>query len=169
MSIPMNDSLAKPYDDDKMKYDYDLHQYVLDIDYAMYQTGLGDLVVDMQSNENVEWYMTWISRVTYDYIRSFKDSKFYNRLDYYLSHSKQMRVAIERIMLDILFYSEQEGGLFMAYITGINLQEAQNITTIKLKTAVGLIADQIVMNYGLKEKEFRYDFDVIESTTGLEW
>ncbi len=169
MSIPTKDFLNKPYDDGKLKYNYDLHQYILNVDNAMFETGMGDLVLDMQGVENVEWYLSWISRVTYDYIRSFKDSKYYKRLDYFLSHSKEMRVAIERIMLDVLFYSEQEGGLFMAYITGINLQEAQNITTLKLKTVVGLIADQIIMNYGLKEREFRYDFDVLESISGLEW
>lgn len=169
MAIPTTDFLAQPYNDEKMKYNYDLHAYMLDIDYAMTMTGLGDLINDMDGRENAEWLMEWISRVSYEYIRSFKDAKFYNRLTYYLSHSKRARDILERFMLDILFYIEQEGGLFMAYVTGINLQEAKNITNISLKTAVGVIGDQIIRNSELAMKEFLYDFDVVASTTGLEW
>lgn len=170
MAIPTNDFLVKPYDDEKMIYNYDLRQYVLQRDWAIHRTGLGDLINDLGGNvDNVDWFLEWVSITVYNYIRSFKDSKFQKRLTYYLSHSREMRDALERLMVDSVFYSEQEGGLFTAYITGVNLQEAKNITNLSLKTAVGIIGDQIVANLGLKEREFRYDFDVVESTLGLEW
>lgn len=169
MAIKTSDFLTQPYDDDKMLYNYDLHQYVLKVDYAIQQTALGELIDDMGNRENVEWFLEWVSRVCYEYIRSFKDAKFYDRITYYLSHSRKNRELLERFMLDTLFYSNQEGGLFMAYVTGINLQEAKNITNISLKTAVGVIGDQIVKNGELGLREFLYDFDIVESTAGLEW
>lgn len=168
MAIPAND-FTNPFDDEKMYYNYDLHQYVLQIEDAMFETGLGDLSLDMGGADNVKWLLEWVSRTVYTYIRSFKDSKFERRLTYQLSHSKRLREAIRRLMLDVLFYTEQEGGLFMTYITGINLQEAKNMTTLSLKTAVGLMGDQIVKNYGLAEREFRHDFTVENDTYGTEW
>jgi hypothetical protein len=170
--IPQRDFIKKPYDDDKMIYDKNKHQYYLKLDHAMYQSGRGDLVEEYTldgSDDNAIWFMEMVSHVAYEYIRSFKDSKFVNRLTYYLSHSKQMREAIEKLMIDLIIYDSQEGGFWNAYVTGINLQEAQNITTIKLKTAVGLIGHQIVMNYGLGEREFKYDFDIEYGTYGTEW
>jgi hypothetical protein len=169
MAIPVNDFVTKPFNDDAMYYDLDLHQYVLELDYAMFQTGLGDLVVDVSGLDNAKWLLEWISRAVYTYIRSFKDSKFEKRISYYLSHSKQSREAIKRLMLDVLFYTEQEGGLFMTYITGINLQEGKNMTTLSLKTAVGIMGDQIAKNYGLTEREFRYDFVIEQDTYGIFW
>lgn len=169
MAIPANDFIVKPYDDDTLYYNTDLHQYVLNLDYAMFQTGTADLVIDMGGMDNAKWLLEFLSTSTYTYIRSFKDSKFERRLTYLLSHSKQAREAIRRLMVDVLFYTQQEGGLFMAYITGINLQEAKNMTNLSIKTAVGLMGDQIVSNYGLKEREFRYDFTVENNTYGLDW
>ena len=169
MAIPTNDRLNQPLSDDKLRYDVELHQYVLQLDYAMQESGLGDLAIDMGGTDNAEWLLEWVSRTAYTYIRSFKDAKFERRLTYYIGHSKQAREAIRRLMLDILFYTEQEGGLFMAYITGINLQEAKNITTMSLETAVGMVGAQIARNYGLAEREFRYDFEVDESTYNIFW
>jgi hypothetical protein len=168
MAIPTNDFVTKPYNDNEMYYDVKLHQYVLNLDYAMYETGLGDLTIDLGGIDNAKWLLEWVSRTAYTYIRQFKDSKFERRLTYLLSHSKQAREAIRRLMIDILFYTEQEGGLFMAYITGINLQEAKNMTTLSLKTAVGTMGDQITRNYGLAEREFRYDFD-LDDKYGIDW
>ena len=172
MAIPTYDFLNKPYNDDKMKYDYSNNRYVLDLDYAIERTGLGDLTDELSydgTDDNAQWLMKQISHVAYQYIRSFKDAKFQDRLSYYLSHSKMMRSAIRELMIDMLTYTQQEGGLFTAYITGINLQEAKNITDMKLKTSVGMIGDQIVHNFGMAEREFRFDFDFDISQKGVEW
>lgn len=169
MPIPTNDFILKPFDDDQMYYNLESHQYVLNLDYAMYASGIGDLIIDMGGTDNAKWLLEFVSNAAYTYIRQFKDSKFERRLTYLLSHSKQAREALTRFMVDIVFYIDQEGGLFMAYITGINLQEVKNMTTLTIKTAVGLMGDQIAANYGLKEREFRYDFTVENDTYGLYW
>ena len=41
--------------------------------------------------------MDLVSHVCYEYIRSFKDSRFDKRLTYYLAHSKSMRNAIKKV------------------------------------------------------------------------
>ena len=172
MPIPQYDRLNNPFNDDKMFYDYKDNRYVLQLDYAVEQTGQGDLVLELSSDgtdDNAQWLMKQVSRVAYEYIRSFKDAKFQDRLTYWLSHSKSAREAIRKLMLDMVTYTQQEGGLFTAYITGINLQEAKNITDISLKTAVGIIGHQIVMNYGLSEREFRFDFDFDITKKGVDW
>ena len=168
MAIPT--FVTKPYEDDKMIYDVNLHQYILTYDYASEASGWGsDMINDLDGEENVEWYLKQVSNVVYNYIRSMKDSKFQNRLEYYLSHSERVRNDLMRLMVDIVIYNMQEGGMFMAYVTGVNLQEAQNITNIDIKTAVGILGDQLIRNHGFAEREFRYDFDVVESSEGLEW
>lgn len=172
MAIPAYDFIIRPFSDEKMYYDFEEGRYVLKLDYAMDQTGQGDLVDELSSDgtdANAQWYMKQVSRVCYEYIRSFKDAKFQDRLTYWLSHSKLMRDALRKLMLDVIFYTQQEGGLFTAYVTGINLQEAENITTITLKTAVGMVGHQMVHNYGLAEKEFRFDFDYDKLTKGVDW
>jgi len=167
MAIPT--FVTKPYNDEKAIYNYKTHQYELTMDYAMYESGWGDIIEELDGEDNIKWYLTQVSNVVYMYLRSFKDSKFQKRLEYYLSHSERVRDDLIKLMVDIIIYNNTEGGMFMAYVTGVNLQEAQNITSINLKTSVGLIGDQMVRNHGFAEREFKYEFTVVESTDGLEW
>ena len=172
MAIPTYDKLTLPLSDGDMTYNKEKHRYVLDLDYAVYETGLADLIEEISidgTNDNALWLMDLVSHVCYEYIRSFKDSRFDKRLTYYLSHSKSMRNAIKKLMVDTLVYTNQEGGLFTAYVTGINLQEAKNITTMQLETVVSMVGKQIVLNYGLGEREFRYDFDVDMDNYEVTW
>jgi hypothetical protein len=172
MPIPTYDRYNKPFDDEQMRYDYEENRYVLKLNYAMDYTGQGDLIAELSSDgtdSNAQWFMEQVSRVAYQYIRSFKDAKFQDRLTYWLSHSKSARNALRKLMLDMITYTQQEGGLFTAYVTGINLQEAKNITDISLKTSVGIVGHQIVLNHGLGEREFRFDFDIDLSKKGVDW
>ena len=170
MAIPTKDFLEKPISDSQMKYDFNRHQYVLEVDYAMFETGLGDLELDMGGKDNVQVYLEMISDVVYAYILDFKDSKFYRRNLYYLSHSKSAKDAIRRLMLDVMKYNEQEGGMMMSYVTGVNLQEVENMNNISDKTMVGIVGDKIVKLTGLAHREFLHDFTIVdEDTVGLEW
>lgn len=159
---------TKVYNDNKMRYDYDNHRYVLEVDHASWAVAR-DLISRYGSKENAEALLETMSRVVYEYVLSFKKSEYKTKMLYFLSHSAQMRESIRQVMEDVLFYGFQEGGWAMAYVTGINLQEAKNIDNINLKTAVGMIGDTMVANHGLKEKAFRYVFDVVESSTEDRW
>lgn len=157
-----------PYNDTKMRYDYDNHRYILEVDYASFEVAR-DLIGRFGSKENAEALLENMARVVYEYILSFKKSEYRLKTLYYLSHSQEMRSSIRQLMIDVLFYGFQEGGWAMAYITGINLQEAKNIDNIQLKTAVGMIGDIMVQNHGLKQRYFKYTFDLVPSSTEDRW
>lgn len=157
-----------PYDDDNLRYDYDNHRYILQVDYAAWAVAR-DLIKTFGSKENAEAILETVSRVFYEYVLSMKKSEYKEKMLYYLSHSKALRESIRQILVDIVFYGFQEGGWAMIYVTGINLQEAKNIDNIKLKTAVGMMADAMVESHGLKQRAFKYVFDVVESNTSDRW
>lgn len=165
MAIP---SFTIPFDDKYMRYDYDNRRYVLEVAHASWAVAR-DLIVRYGSKENAEALLETISRVVYEYILSFKKSEYKKAMLYYMSHSLEIRESIRQVMEDVLFYGFQEGGWAMAYVTGINLQEAKNIDNIKLKTAVGMIGDTMVANHSFKERVFKYHFDVVESSTEDRW
>jgi len=156
-----------PYDNDELRYDYKNHRYVLQVDHASYEVAR-QLVEVYQGQENAEAILEKVSQIVYDYIYSFKKSELYERMQYYLSHSKEMREAVRQLMLDVLFYGFQEGGWAMAYVTGINLQEVEKLD-IPLKVAVGEVGDSIARSRGLAQKFIKYDFDVVESNPNDKW
>ena len=157
-----------PYNDTKMRYDYDNHRYILEVDHASWAVAR-NLTQRFGSKENAEALLETMSRVVYEYILSFKKSEYKNKMLYLLSHSAEMRESIRQVMEDVLFYGFQEGGWAMAYVTGINLQEAKNIDNIKLKTAVGMIGDTMVGNHSFKQRAFKYVFDVVPNSTEDRW
>ena len=156
-----------PYNDNKMRYDYDNHRYILEVDHASWAVARN--LTQRFKKENAEALLETMSRVVYEYILSFKKSEYKSKMLYLLSHSVEMRESIRQVMEDVLFYGFQEGGWAMAYVTGINLQEAKNIDNIKLKTAVGMIGDTMVGNHGLKQRAFKYVFDVVPNSTEDRW
>jgi len=167
--MAIKDFINKPIQDARATYDFKTHQYVATESFITNECGWASFTSDVGGRENGEWYLKLLSFNVYEYIRSFKDAKFLKRLNYYLSHSSTAREDIIQLMKNVIAYNLQEGGMFMAYVTGINLQEATNITNIHIKTLVGIIGHQFVINHGLAEREFRYEFDVIPSSAGREW
>jgi hypothetical protein len=166
--MAIKDFVIKPYNDRVLEYDYDLHQYIPTEDFIINDCAWGTFLEAIGGSENGLWYRKLLSTNAYQYIKSFKDAKFRKRLEYYLSHSKSARQDLIELMKNLVTYNLQEGGMMMAYVTGINLQEAQNITTIHYKTLVGLVGHQFVVNHGLAEKEFRYEFN-LDGNYGTEW
>jgi hypothetical protein len=167
--MAIKDFIVKPIQDTRATYDLKTRQYIVTEDFITNECGWASFTSDVGGRENGEWYRNLLSFNVYEYVRSFKDAKFLNRLNYYLSHSVSAREDLLQVMRNVVAYNMQEGGMFMAYVTGINLQEAKNITNIAMKTVVGLVADQFIKNHGLAEREFRHEFDVVPSSAGREW
>lgn len=142
-----NDYLTKPYNDEGMTYDVDKHQYVLVHDYSLNQTGV-DLVELWGDSDNANGILKIISNVSYTALSQYKDNtKYYDRTLYWLSHSKKGRDFIKRLMLDMVRYNHEDGGLFIAYQTGINLQEMKDLQ-MELHHAYSAVAEQIMEKYG---------------------
>lgn len=167
MAIPTNDVLSKPYDDKIMKYDIDLHRYSLTTDYADFRTGL-NLLELWETEENLEWYFEYVSRVAYNYIYQFKNPKYRKQMEYFLSHSKEMRHAISEILIDTITYNFEDGGFLIAYQTGVNLKEMKELT-MRIDMAVSVVGEKIVRNYGLEDRVVKYEFTVEHDTYGTEW
>ena len=157
----------KPYDDNDMRYDYKFHRYILRTEYANFQTGL-DLLQLWKTEENLEWYFEYVSRVVNHYIIQFKSPKYAEHMEYYLSHSKRMRMALAEIMTDTIAYNFEDGGFLVAYQTGVNLKEMEQLE-MKIETAVSVVGRKIVRNYGLEDRIFKYNFEIEHDTYGSEW
>ena len=167
MAIPSIDFINKPYDDETMFYDLELGQYILDPDYARNETGY-NLMAKFGTAENVVTILSFISTFAYNYIYSFKDSAYRKKMRYYLSHSKENREGIKKLMVDLVKYLFQESGPLMSYITGINLQEARSIPLPTKEYTVGINGSIIAENYGFKNRYFKYRF-TIDDKYGEEW
>ncbi len=142
-----NDFLVKPFNDDKMSYDIEKHQYILDLDYSLQETGVS-LVELWGNNDNANGILMIISNVSYTILSKYKDNtKYYDRTLYWLSHSKKGRDFIKNLMLDMVRYNHEDGGMFIAYQTGINLQEMKDVQ-VQLHHAYSAIAEQIMEKYG---------------------
>ena len=157
MSIATYDRLLAPFDDDKMNYLTEYHRYELLPEMADFQTGL-NLSELWEGNDNVLWYLSAISEVTYTILERLKDAKYRERFQYYLSHSNKNREAIFKIMVDTIQYNFEDGGFLIAYQTGINLHEMKEIR-MKIENAVSVIADGIIEKYGLKERFIKWNFN----------
>ena len=163
----VNDATT-PYDDDKLKYIYTNHRYVLELDNQASATGI-DLVTLWQGNDNALMYLEMVSDVCYTYILRFKDSKYFLRMLYYLSHSEEMRRALYEMMIDTVRYNHEDGGFMIAYQTGINLHEMKELR-LKIENAVSVIGDQIIRNYGLQQRVNNInmnDMTYFDTLTGL--
>lgn len=147
MRFHNNDYLEKPYDDTDMTYDIDKHQYVLVYDYSKNETGI-DLAELWGSPDNADGILGIISNVSYTVLSKYKDNtKYYERTLYWLTHSKKGRDFVKRLMLDMVRYNHEDGGMFIAYQTGINLQEMKDLQ-IQLHHAFSAVAEQIIEKYG---------------------
>lgn len=167
MAIPTNDFIEAPYEDDKLKYDYEFHRYILKSDFASYQTGL-NLLELWESEENLEWYLEYVSRVVHTYITQFKAPKYRKRLEYYLSHSKTMRTALKEVMIDAITYNFEDGGFLIAYQTGVNLKEMKELP-MRIDMAVSIVGEKIAKNYKLEDRYFDIEFEIEHDTYGTEW
>lgn len=166
MAIPTNDFLIKPYNDDHMIYQLENHRYVLTVDNANWQTGL-DLLDLWQTQENLEWYLEYVSRVAYTYIYSLKQPKYKKKMEYYLSHSKYMREAIEAFLIDMITYNFEDGGFLIAYQTGMNLKEMKELP-MSINNAASVVGRKIVENYTLAHRVIEYDFE-LDNKRGEDW
>lgn len=166
MGIPSKYFLAEPYNDNKMRYDFIKHLYVLEVDKVKAE-GI-DLVRLWGSKENAEAILELLSTNIYAYILSYKDSKYRDEMLYYLSHSSKVRSDIYEILIDGCWYLRQEAGMMIAYTHGINLLQSKEVK-IGLENIVSIIGEQKIKNTDLANRILRYDIEVEDSEIGKRW
>lgn len=164
--LTIKNDYTKPYDSSEMKYTFNVHKYSLELDHTMFATGI-NLSTVWLSNDNALLYLEQVRDVVYTYILRYKDSKYYSRMIYYLSHSKSAREGILQIMLDAITYNYEDGGFKIAYQTGINLHEMKDID-IKIEMAVSVVAEQIMHNFGMKQRVNNMNMNTFEKYETLD-
>lgn len=167
MAIPATDFISKPYQDDVLSYNYDNHNYYMNLDASLDLTGI-NLIELWRGNENAQFYLELISNVVYTSILMQKDEKYREKMLYLLSHSKKARQGIIALITDTIHYNHSGGGFMTAYQTGINLHEMKTLR-LEPEQFLSPIAKEIMKNYGFATRYFRHDFNVVPSSNGLEW
>jgi len=157
MAIPTYDFLERPLVDTSMKYDFNEHRYIPLIDGVM-KDAYVNLVVDWRTKDNAQSYLDLVSRVIYETILSFKDEKYKNTMLYYMAHSKKMRIEIQKIFYDSVWYNRRDGGFMMAYNSGANLNKGKMIE-FGIDKAISSIAKQIVKNSPLGTRYMTVDIN----------
>ena len=167
MAIPTKDYLDRPLEDEEIKYDFTKHQYYMTVDASFKHSGI-DLDKLWKGADNAQFYLELISDIIYTSILRYKDERYYEKMLYFLSHSKKAREAIISLIIDTVHYNHTGGGFMIAYQTGINLHEMKEIR-MKPEFFLSPIAQEIIKNKGLGQRNFRLAFDVVESESGSEW
>jgi hypothetical protein len=167
MAIPEKIFLSNPFEDDVLKYDFDTHQYYMTLNASQQLSGI-NLIELWRGEENAQFYLKLISDVVYTSILKHKDSKYATKMLYFLSHSRYAREAIIALIKDTIHYNHSGGGFMTAYQTGLNLHEMK-ILRLDVEQFMSPVATEIIKRYGLAQRYFEYDFDVVESTLGSEW
>ena len=157
MAIPTYDILERPLIDASMEYDVNEHRYVPLVE-GVLKDAYVNLIVDWRTKENAQSYLDLVSRVIYETILSFKDEKYKTTMLYYMAHSKKMRIEIQKIFYDSVWYNRRDGGFMMAYNSGANLNQGKLIE-FGIDKAISSIARQIVKNSPLGTRYMTVDIN----------
>ncbi len=144
MAIPSYDFLDRPYDDEKMTWDYEDNRYVPLVS-AIQAYAYTSLLRDWHTVENAQSYLELMSRVLIETILATKDVKYRLKTLYYISHSKEARALIFQLFCDTVWYNRRDGGFMMAYATGANLNQGKLIE-FGIDKALSPIAKQLIQN-----------------------
>ena len=168
MAIPTYDFVTKPEKDDFMEFDFTEHRFVPLVD-GISKDAYVNLVTDWGTKENAQSYLDLLSRVVTETILSFKDEKYKNTMLYYMAHSKKMRLEIQKIFYDTVWYNRRDGGFMMAYNTGANLNQGKMIE-FGIDKAISPIARQMIKNSPLGTRYMTVDINekqIFDSLTTL--
>lgn len=147
------DYVEKPYNDDKLVYNYDENRYVLTVQGA--NESKLDMVKVFKNEDNLSEYLELMSRTLYAVFMVNKDSKYYEKMLWILSHSKHFRESIFKIYMDTIWYNFGSGGFMLAYQTGINLNEMKELK-LGIENALSVIGNKMADIFGLNERIPRY-------------
>lgn len=148
------DFVITPYEDDNMTYNIDEHRYVLTYEGA--KKSNIELIETMYSIEFVNNYLDLLSRTVYAIFSKNKDSKYYDKQLWNLSHSKNNREAIFTIFMDLMWYNYSSGGFMALYQSGINLNEMKQLD-LTIETGLSVISNQMANMTGINQRVIKND------------
>lgn len=128
--------LIKPYSDDYMFYNRDLHQYVLTKKAVLELDGI-DLSRIFEANRDdtpdtqVDRFLMFISRHFYNYVYSHANSHNRNVVEYALAKSASWRDKIKQCLLNEVEYALSEGAFWNKSGVNISKGSVMDLTTLR--------------------------------------
>lgn len=148
------DFLIMPFNDNYMTYNIKEHRYVLTYDGAS-KSNI-ELKEVMYSTEFVNSYLDLLSRTVYAIFSKNKDSKYYDKQLWHLSHSRKNREAIKTIFMDLMWYNYTSGGFMTLYQSGINLNEMKQLN-LTIEEGLSVISNQMANMFGINQRVLKND------------
>lgn len=121
--VKKNIERIKPYDDDKLIYDYELHKYLLNQKYAISFFGS-----DVATKDSKEWRILSLSFSDniYSFIYSFKSTEIaYDVMEYNLATNKIYREVLAEVLINQCEYALTANG------DTVNLQHGVSVSSGK--------------------------------------
>lgn len=155
--IPTKD-FVRPYNDYDLTYDFKENRYRLTIDSANNAVGDDEWVEEYGGNETAIALLDHISRIVYNAILGYKDSKYWEKMLYFLNNSETNRYLLIKLLGDVLKYSLIDSGTFVGYAAGVNFAEMKAFD-MTIENYIGKMATQIIANSNFANRVILYDLD----------
>lgn len=149
VNIHDTDFLVKPYEDEFMTYNYEEHRYILKANIA--SKANIDLIYIFTNELILGQFLDLLSRSLYSVFLKNKDSKYYDKQLWLLSHSKHFRNTIQQIFMDSLWYNFRGGGFMASYQTGMNITQGKQME-IGIDVVTSVITRTMLDVFGVNER-----------------
>lgn len=135
--ITNTDTTVTPYNDDDMKYDIDLHQYVLTASGVYKYTGI-NINEEFDIPKEAEFFLIECSDDVYNFIYNYTRMNYVDYKRYLIATSEDLRDEFKRALVYQVRYAFRSGAHLIKDQHGINL-ERNKVTSINdLRNDIGI-------------------------------
>ena len=122
-----------PTDTAALKYNYDRHKYILDLDWVRNNLGI-DFVDIERSETKARDKLYQISRTIYDFI--YKHTNYKKAMEYRLAFDDTLQTAIQEALEEQARYESQMSAEYLALQSGVNVLNGVVIPLERLRGVV---------------------------------
>ncbi len=139
-----------PTDTSAMKYDYDKHLYILDVETL--NTNIGVDLLEVSGSMTKARDMSYqISRTIYNHI--YKHTHYRDFMEYRLALDETLRETIQMALEEQARYEVEMNAQFLAYQSGVNLVNGVTVPLQRLRGEARISPDAIDL---LRSKKLLY-------------
>ena len=140
----MSTTTVLPYEDEAMKYDMGLRQYVLKQNYVLNNLYLDEHIeTELRSNNRFERLLYEVSDDIYRYIYRYTLKNQIEIKRYLLAKKEEIRDLLKRAMLYQVRYYIRSGGGLLKDMPGVDIERSRMIDLDRLR-GEGSIASQAI-------------------------
>lgn len=167
MAIITNvDTSIFPYNDSSMVYDLSLRQYKLTVSGVKDILGY-DLVNDMGTMAEANYFMNEISDMIYNHIYSYSRLKQVEVKRYQIAKDEDLREIFKRILLAQTRYAVRSGANLLGDMHGVNIErgKALDISALRGNIEISSQAHKMLQQTGLLYSGYMYIYDFEDDGT----